>query len=109
MVGTALLVAVIFGITDERNAPAPAVLAPMIVGMLVIGAGASLGLNCGYAINPARDLAPRLFSAMAGWGAEVFRAGNAWWWVPVVAPPVGGVLGGGIYDGLVGKRFPASS
>jgi glycerol uptake facilitator-like aquaporin len=36
------------------------------------------------AINPARDFGPRLFTFVAGWGVEVFRAGNAWWWVPIV-------------------------
>jgi glycerol uptake facilitator protein len=36
----------------------------------------------------------------------VFRAGNHWWWVPVVAPLVGGVLGGWVYDLFVGRWFP---
>ncbi|HEY6510138.1 MAG TPA: MIP family channel protein [Vicinamibacterales bacterium] len=106
VVGTALLVGVIFGITDSRNAMPPAGLAPVIVGLLVVLIGATFGFNSGYAINPARDLGPRLFTAVAGWGGEVFRAGNGWWWVPVVAPCLGGVLGGWAYDALVGNRFP---
>src|SRR5476649_667799 len=105
VVGTALLVGVIFGITDSRNSPAPAGLAPVVVGLLVVLIGATFGFNSGYAINPARDLGPRLFTAVAGWGTEVFSAGNAWWWVPVVAPIVGGVLGGWAYDACVGSRF----
>lgn len=105
VVGTALLVGVIFGITDSRNSPAPAGLAPVVVGMLVVLIGATFGFNSGYAINPARDLSPRLFTAVAGWGGGVFTAGNHWWWVPVVAPSVGGVAGGWIYDVLVGHRF----
>ncbi len=105
VVGTALLVGVIFGITDSRNSPAPPGLAPVVVGLLVVLIGASFGFNSGYAINPARDFAPRLFTAVAGWGTDVFRAGNAWWWVPVVAPIVGGVLGGWAYDACVGSRF----
>jgi len=107
VVGTALLVGVILGITDSRNSPAPAGLAPVIVGLLVVLIGATFGFNAGYAINPARDLGPRLFTAVAGWGSEVFRAGNGWWWVPIVAPCVGGALGGWIYDVFVGNRFPA--
>lgn len=109
VVGTALLVLVIFGVTDSRNAMPPAGLAPVIVGLIVLLIGATFGFNSGYAINPARDLGPRLFTAVAGWGGEVFRAGNGWWWVPVIAPCVGGVLGGWVYDALVGNRFPKSS
>ena len=106
VVGTAILVGVIFGITDPRNSPAPAGLVPFIVGLLVVGIGAAYGTNCGYAINPARDFGPRVFTYLAGWGSEVFRAGNSWWWVPIVGPLVGGVLGGWVYDAFVGKRFP---
>ena len=106
IVGTALLVTVVFAITDSRNSPAPAGLAPVIIGLLVVLIGATFGFNSGYAINPARDFAPRLFTAMAGWGMEVFRSGNNWWWVPIVAPCIGAVAGGWLYDVCVGKRFP---
>src|SRR5215471_8917608 len=105
VVGTALLVGVILGITDERNAPAPNGLVPVVVGLLVLLIGATYGFNSGYAINPARDFGPRLFTAVAGWGGEVFRAGNGWWWVPIVAPCVGGVIGGWVYDLFVGYRL----
>ncbi len=108
VVGTALLVGVIFGITDSRNSMPPAGLAPVIIGLLVLLIGATFGFNSGYAINPARDLGPRVFTAVAGWGGEVFRAGNGWWWVPVVAPCLGGVLGGWVYDTCVGNRFPVN-
>jgi MIP family channel proteins len=109
VVGTALLVGVIFAITDSRNSPAPAGLAPVVVGLLVVLIGATFGFNSGYAINPARDFGPRLFTFTAGWGADVFRAGNGWWWVPIVAPCVGGVVGGWTYDVFVGSRFPSSA
>ena len=108
VVGTALLVGVILGITDTRNSPPPAGLAPVVVGLLVVLIGATFGYNAGYAINPARDLGPRLFTFMAGWGSEVFSAGNYWWWVPIVAPCVGGVLGGWVYDVCVGKWLTPS-
>lgn len=109
VVGTALLVGVIFAISDRRNAPPPAGLGPLVVGLLVVAIGASFGANAGYAINPARDFGPRLFTAVAGWGGEVFRAANGWWWVPIVGPVVGGLLGGWIYDALLGERFPADT
>jgi MIP family channel proteins len=106
IVGTALLVAGIFAITDTRNSPAPAGLAPIVVGLLVVLIGATFGFNAGYAINPARDFGPRLFTFVAGWGSDVFRAGNGWWWVPIVAPCIGALLGGWVYDVCIGKHFP---
>ena len=103
VVGTALLVGVIFAISDTRNSPPPPGLTPVVVGLLVLAIGAAFGFNSGYAINPARDLGPRFFTALAGWGSEVFRAGNNWWWVPVIAPCVGAIAGGWVYDVLVGR------
>jgi len=105
VVGTALLMAVIFALSDSRNSPAPAGLAPVVVGLLVVLIGATFGFNSGYAINPARDFGPRLFTAVAGWGSEVFRAGNHWWWVPIVAPVLGALAGGWAYDACVGRWF----
>lgn len=106
VVGTAALMAVILAITDARNAPPASGMAPLIVGLLVAVIGMSFGFNAGYAINPARDFAPRLFTAVAGWGTEVFRAGNGWWWVPLTAPVLGAVLGAWVYDACIGRRFP---
>jgi MIP family channel proteins len=109
VVGTALLMMGIFAITDQRNSAPPAYLTPAIVGALVVLIGATFGFNAGYAINPARDFGPRLFTAVGGWGFDVFRAGNAWWWVPIVAPVVGAVLGGYVYDFLITKHQPAAA
>lgn len=66
----------------------------------------TFGYNAGYAINPARNVGPRLFTALAGWGSDVFRAGNRWWWVPIVGPSLGGVLGGYVYDRLITRHHP---
>ena len=106
-VGTALLMLVVLAISDARNAPPAAGMAPLIVGLLVAVIGMSFGYNSGYAINPARDFGPRMFTALAGWGSDVFRAGNGWWWVPLTAPPLGAITAGWVYDGLIGGRFPA--
>ena len=106
VVGTALLILVIFAIGDRRNSAPDAAIAPVLVGLLVVLVGMTFGFNAGYAINPARDLGPRLFTAMAGWGSEVFRAGHHWWWVPIVGPCVGGVLGGAVYDLLITRHHP---
>jgi MIP family channel proteins len=109
VVGTALLVLVIFGITDRRNAPAPGSLTPVIVGLLVMLIGATFGHNAGYAINPARDFGPRLFTAVAGWGSGVFSAGGGWSWVPVVAPCIGAVIGGAVYGFFITRHHPSGS
>ena len=91
-------------IGDTRN-NATGNLGPIVVGFLVMALGMAYGLNAGYAINPARDLGPRLFTAIAGWGVEVFRANNFYFWVPIVGPLVGGPLGSFVYDALIGRHF----
>lgn len=104
IVGTALLLLVIFALGDAKNlAPEPRS-SPMLVGALVLLIGMTFGFNFGYAINPARDFGPRLFTALAGWGGDVFRAGPRFFWVPIVGPLVGGVLGGFVYDALIARH-----
>lgn len=73
MIGAGALVLCILAITDKRNIGAPKGMEPLAVGLTILAIGVSMGLNCGYPINPARDLGPRLFTAVAGWGFEVFR------------------------------------
>lgn len=106
VVGTALLLMGILSLTDQRNNPTPGWITPVLVGLLVVAIGIAFGFNAGYAINPARDLGPRLFTATAGWGGEVFRAAGGWWWVPVVAPCLGAVVGTFVYDLLVTRHHP---
>ncbi|XP_009934187.1 aquaporin-9 [Opisthocomus hoazin] len=97
VLATALLLLGIFAIVDTRNNGTPKGLEPIAIGLLVTSLAFSLALNSGGVMNPARDLGPRLLTAIAGWGTEVFTAGNNWWWVPIVAPLLGGVLGAVIY------------
>jgi MIP family channel proteins len=108
VVGTALLIVLIFALGDRRNLAPEASLGPLVVGLAVVLVGMTFGYNSGYAINPARDLGPRVFTALAGWGGEVFRAGHHWWWVPIVGPCVGAVLGGYAYDLLITGHHPPS-
>jgi MIP family channel proteins len=105
VVGTALLMLGIFALADRKNA-GPATLGPVLVGALVAVIGMTFGFNAGYAINPARDLGPRLFTFLAGWRNEVFTAGGGWWWVPIVAPCLGGLLGALVYDLLITRHHP---
>jgi len=105
-VGTALLVGLILAIIDVRNQPVQANLNPLIIGFLIVAIGSSFGANTGYAINPARDLGPRLWIAIVSGGAS-FSADNYYFWVPIVAPLLGGVVGAFIYDFTLGKVIEA--
>ncbi|XP_078530855.1 aquaporin-7-like [Lissotriton helveticus] len=106
VIGTAALLLCIMAINDQRNNPALNGIQALLVGILVVLIGMAMGMNSGYAINPARDLPPRIFTALAGWGSEVFWAGNNWWWVPVVAPLVGSVTGAFIYTLFIELHHP---
>uniref|UniRef100_A0A7N9CEJ7 Aquaporin 10 n=1 Tax=Macaca fascicularis TaxID=9541 RepID=A0A7N9CEJ7_MACFA len=73
VLGTGMLMVGLLAILDRRNKGVPAGLEPVVVGMLILAIGLSMGANCGFPLNPARDLGPRLFTYVAGWGPEVFR------------------------------------
>jgi glycerol uptake facilitator protein len=98
LVGTALLLLLVLAITDEFNIPPGANLAPLMVGLVVVAIGMSFGGMHGYAINPARDFGPRLFTAVAGFKNNGLTDGPHVWWVPVVAPLLGGLVGAAVYD-----------
>jgi len=98
VVGTAFLLMFVAALTDERNQPPRMNLAPLLVGLAVAAIGMSYGANAGYAINPARDFGPRLFTYFAGWGKVALPGIHNYFWVPIVGPLVGGVLGIFIYD-----------
>lgn len=72
VIGTAALIVCILAVVDPHISPVPRGLEPFAVGLVVLVIGLSMGFNCGYAVNPARDLGPRIFTALAGWGREVF-------------------------------------
>ncbi len=83
-----------------NNAPTQTGLTPLLVGFLVWAIGLSLGGPTGYAINPARDLAPRIAHAIL----PIPGKGNSGWsyaWVPIVAPLIGGILGAAAYVKLL--------
>lgn len=107
--GTLLLMVGVLAVTDQKNAAPPAYLVAPLVAGIVLAIGVAFGFNAGYAINPARDLGPRLFTAVAGWGPGVFTAGNGWWWVPIAGPIVGAIVGTWIYDALIARHHPAGA
>jgi glycerol uptake facilitator protein len=98
IIGTSVLV---FGVLalGANKAPNDTGLTPLLVGFLVWAIGLSLGGPTGYAINPARDLAPRIAHALL----PIAGKGSSDWgyaWIPVVGPVVGGVIGAVAYVGL---------
>ncbi len=108
VIGTGLLVLFIFAITDEFNVPPGANLAPAMIGLVVVVIGMSFGGMHGYAINPARDFGPRLFTVVAGFRNNGLTDGTHVWWIPIVAPLFGGLAGAAVYDFGI-RRFLRSS
>jgi glycerol uptake facilitator protein len=108
IIGTAILLFLVVAITDTRNTAPAANLAPVVIGLLVVAIGMAWGSDAGYAINPARDFGPRLASFLTGYGTA-FRDqyGNLYFWVPIIAPLIGGIVGVGLYDFLIGRFLPA--
>ena len=97
IIGTFILVFGVFGITSSANKVGA--LAALLVGLLVFGIGLSLGGPTGYAINPARDLGPRIAHALL----PIAGKGDSDWaysWIPVVGPLIGGGLGALAYQAL---------
>jgi len=109
IVGTAILTMCVFAVTDPRNVEVPQHFLPLLVGLVVGMIGLSYGFNCGFAINPARDMGPRIFTWLAGYGHGVFSYRNYnWFWVPIIGPHVGAVIGTLVYMLFVGIHWPTT-
>jgi glycerol uptake facilitator protein len=108
MLGTGLLVLVIFGCIDGQNPSRPRELTALTIGLTITILISLFGPLTMADFNPARDLAPRLFSALAGWGTVPFLVnGTGWLTVYVIAPVVGAVAGGGVYRSCLAPHFAA--
>lgn len=98
VLGTAILLLVIFCVTDERNSARPQILTAATIGLTVTLLISLLGPLTMACFNPARDFGPRLFSSLAGWRGIPFSTnGHGWWTVYIGAPLLGGLLGGAVY------------
>uniref|UniRef100_A0A0R3S6Z5 Aquaporin-9 n=1 Tax=Elaeophora elaphi TaxID=1147741 RepID=A0A0R3S6Z5_9BILA len=103
--GTGLLAFCVLVIIDPRN-KIPSAARPLFFGISLLVIGCGFGLNCGYPLNPARDLGPRIFSYFI-YGKEVFtHPWTCWFLVPIIGPTLGALIGGWFYIVLVGSHIP---
>ena len=107
MIITALLVFGVFYIIEEVNAGRPlANIGPAVIGILVAGLVAYEAPVSMAALNPARDLGPRIFALLVGWGEIAIPGPRAGFWIPTVSTAVGGLIGGAIYTYLYKRVYP---
>lgn len=106
--GTALLLLLVLAIIDEGNQPPGANLTPVLIGAVVVAIGMSFGGLHGYAINPARDFGPRLFTVVAGFKNNGLTDGSKVFWVPIVGPILGGILGAAAYELGIRRFLPGA-
>jgi len=102
--GTFVLIWGIAASGDMKNMGLKDNFGPFIVGFAVLAVGLSLGGPSGYSINPARDLGPRLFGALAG--TKGLFDGLYWLIPPVLIPAIAGPIGFWLYDMVVAKNLP---
>ncbi|MFH4979645.1 hypothetical protein AB6A40_006354 [Gnathostoma spinigerum] len=103
LIGTAILAGVISLIFDDRQCVEISV-KPLMCGLTMTMIAMSFGSNGGFAINPARDLGPRIFLLIAGYGWSIFSAHNWYFWIPLVAPMIGAFVGTSTYKLFIGMH-----
>ncbi|KAL5519817.1 hypothetical protein ACEPAG_1477 [Sanghuangporus baumii] len=100
--GAFLLVFILLAVLDRKNGPPPAGLVPIVLFMILFGLGMAFGAQTSFAVNPARDLGPRILTAMVGYGRDVFNFRHQYWlWCGVLAPICGALVANFIYDAFV--------
>ncbi|TNN11179.1 Aquaporin-9 isoform 2 [Schistosoma japonicum] len=96
-----LYTCVILIIRDKNIYNIPNELQLIYIGLLVTGIIGSLSLNIGIAINPARDLGVRIVLSLFGWGIQAFKANNYYFWLPLIGPYIGAIIGLLIYELII--------
>lgn len=99
--GTAVLVFMIFALTDVRNGARPQWLAPFFIGFTVAVLISLFAPATQAGWNPARDFGPRIVAFLAGWGDIAIPGPRSGFWVYIVGPLIGGPIGGLFYDRIV--------
>ncbi|GFO45831.1 Aquaporin-9 [Plakobranchus ocellatus] len=104
---TGMLILCCLPVIDKRNMNVPPWFYPISIGLIVLAIVGSFGFNSGAVINPAKDLGPRVFILIAGWGSETFSFRDYnWFWIPLVAPLVGTVISCFIYWIVIENHWP---
>ena len=100
-----LFIISLLSITDKKNCKLAPAAVSVLIGIALVIIGTSFGYLTGYAINPARDLGPRLFTAIAGWGTSPFVEGNYFFWIPLFGPFFGSAIATLVYFLLIGNHW----
>jgi len=104
---TAVLMFAILALGDENNGAPRGPMNPLLIGILIAIIGGSLGPLTGFAMNPARDFGPKLFSYFAGWDYALSGAKDIpYFIVPILAPIAGACFGGWLYPKAIGAYLP---
>ena len=98
---TAILIGVLFAVGDPKNLQDGAEAGPFYIFWTIFALGAALGTNTGYALNMARDTAPRIALSVVGYPSEIWTAYGYYSTVPIYAPIVGAIIGGLVYDTFI--------
>ena len=108
---TSILMGLIMALTDDGNGVPRGALGPLLIGILVAVIGAATGPLTGFAMNPARDFGPKLFTFFAGWGKVSMTGGRdiPYFIIPIVAPVIGACLGAAIYRFLICNNLPCNA
>ncbi|QGW76293.1 MIP family channel protein [Pseudomonas alkylphenolica] len=107
---TAVLMAVIMALADDNNGLPRGAMAPLLIGLLIAVIGSAMGPLTGFAMNPARDLGPKLMTFLAGWGEVAFTGGRdiPYFLIPIFAPIIGASLGAALYRGVIARNLPVA-
>jgi aquaporin-7 len=110
MMGTMFLIMVVHAINDKKQDKNSIAVNSILISLVIVIIPLAYGYNDGGAINPARDLAPRLFTLIAGWGSETFTTSTChiphFWWIPVVGPMLGAIFATILYDFCIANHWP---
>ncbi|MNY21180.1 Glycerol uptake facilitator protein [compost metagenome] len=108
---TAVLMSVILSLTDDNNGLPRGAMAPLLIGLLIAVIGSAMGPLTGFAMNPARDLGPKLMSFFAGWGDIALTGGRdiPYFLIPLFAPIMGACLGAALYRNLIARNLPGAA